>query len=238
MDSSKKRGPGWSGRCRPIDSATSCAPSCSACSGRCCTRAETSREPTRLCRKACSSREPCANRALEARLLIRQAAVRVFLGVIGFRQALGICEEAAAVLESAGDFAALADAWVEIGTFHYWLGQTSSDQAALERGAAYARRSGNRAAELLAQESLARSFANLTVPTDLAIERQEQLLEAVKGEPRSEAHVLRHLALTYGFAGRFAEARSAIRRCRAIVSRVRREARLGLYRASTRERSS
>ena len=158
----------------------------------------------------------CANRALEARLLIRQAAVRVFLGVIGFRQALGICEEAAAVLESAGDFAALADAWVEIGTFHYWLGQTSSDQAALERGAAYARRSGNRAAELLAQESLARSFVNLTVPTDLAIERQEQLLEVVKGEPRSEAHVLHHLALTYGFAGRFVEARSAIRRCRAI----------------------
>jgi predicted ATPase len=158
----------------------------------------------------------CANRALEARLLIRQAAVRVFLDVIGFRQALRVCEEAAAVLESAGDFAALADAWVEIGMFHFWLGQTSNDQAALERGAAYARRSGNRAAELHAQESLARSFANLTLPTDLAIERQEQLLEAVKGEPRSEAHVLHHLALTYGFAGRFVEARCAIRRCRAI----------------------
>jgi predicted ATPase/DNA-binding SARP family transcriptional activator len=160
----------------------------------------------------------CANRALEARLLIRQAAVRVFLDVIGFRQALGICEEAVTVLESSGDFAALADAWVEIGTFHFWLGQTSSDQAALERGAAYARRSGNRAAEILAQESLARSFTYLTVPTDLAIERQEQLLEAVKGEPRSEAHVLCHLALMYGFAGRFAEARSAIRRCRAIFA--------------------
>jgi predicted ATPase/DNA-binding SARP family transcriptional activator len=160
----------------------------------------------------------CANRALEARLLIRQAAVRVFLDVIVYRQALGICEEALTVLESAGDLAALADAWVEIGTFHFWLGQTSSDQAALERGAAYARRSGNRAAELRAQESLARSFAYLTVPTDLAIERQEELLEAVEGEPRSEAHVLHHLALMYGFAGRFVEARSGIRRCRAIFA--------------------
>ncbi len=160
----------------------------------------------------------CANRALEARLLIRQAAVRVALDVIGFRQALGICEEAVTVLESASDFAALADAWVEIGTYHFWLGQTSSEQAALERGAAYARRSGNRAAELLAQESLARSFAYLTVPTDLAIERQEQLLEAVKGEPRSEAHVLHHLASMYGFAGRFIEARWAISRCRAICA--------------------
>lgn len=160
----------------------------------------------------------CANRALEARLLIRQAAVRVFLDVIGYRQALGICEEAVTVLESAGDFAALADAWVAIGTFYFWLGQTSSDQAALERGAAYARRSGNRAAELRAQESLARSFAYLTVPTDLAIERQEQLLDAVEGEPRSEAHVLHHLALMYGFAGRFVEARSAIKRCRAIFA--------------------
>ena len=158
----------------------------------------------------------CANRALEARLLILQAAVRVFLDVIGYRQALGICEEAVTVLESAGDFAALADAWVEIAMLHYWLGQISSDQAALERGEAYARRSGNRAAELLAQESLARSFDFLTVPTDLAIERQEQLLEAVEGEPRSEAHVLHHLALMYGFAGRFVEARSAIRRCRAV----------------------
>ena len=172
----------------------------------------------------------CANRALEARLLIRQAAVRVFLGVIGFRQALGICEEAAAVLESAGDFAALADAWVEIGTFHYWLGQTSSDQAALERGAAYARRSGNRAAELLAQESLARSFANLTVPTDLAIERQEQLLEVGEGgasfrgaraaPPCADVRIRR--SVRRGAVGD--QAMPSDR------SRVRREARLGLYR--------
>jgi tetratricopeptide (TPR) repeat protein len=53
------------------------------------------------------------------------------------------------------------------------------------------------------------------VPTDLAIERQERLLDSVKGDPRSEAHVLEHLALMYGFAGRFAVARSAISRCRA-----------------------
>ena len=56
------------------------------------------------------------------------------------------------------------------------------------------------------------------MPTDLAIERQEQLLDTVEGEPHSEAHVLHHLALMYGFAGRFIEARWAISRCRAICA--------------------
>jgi predicted ATPase/DNA-binding SARP family transcriptional activator len=157
-----------------------------------------------------------ANPTLEAELRVRHADVRVSLGAIGFREALRECEEAAATLEAAGDFAALADAWVAIGRFRGWLSDTPTAQAALERAVAYARQSGNRGAELLAQEWLAASFVNLTVPTDVAIDQQEWLLEAVAVEPRSEAGVLGPLACVYGYAGRFADARRAIVRCRAL----------------------
>jgi tetratricopeptide (TPR) repeat protein len=157
-----------------------------------------------------------ANQTLEAELRVRRADVRAFLGAIGCREALRECEEAAATLEAASDFAALADAWVAIGRFRGWLGDTSNAQAALERAVAYARRSGNRGAELDAQAWLAASFVTLTVPTDVAIDQQEWLLEAVAVEPRSEAGVLGPLACVYGYAGRFADARRAIARCRAL----------------------
>jgi tetratricopeptide (TPR) repeat protein len=156
-----------------------------------------------------------ANQTLEAELRVRRAAVRAFLGSIGFREALRECEEAAEILETAGDFGALADAWVAIGRFCFWLSDTPNAQAALERAVAYAAQSGNRGAELDAQEWLAATFVDLTVPTDVAIGQQERLLESVRGEPRSEAGVLGPLACVYGFAGRFEDARRTIARCRA-----------------------
>jgi predicted ATPase/DNA-binding SARP family transcriptional activator len=156
-----------------------------------------------------------ANQTLEAELRVRHADVRVSLGAIGFREALRECEEAAEILETAGDFGALADAWVAIGRFCFWLSDTPNAQAALERAVAYAGQSGNRGAELDAQEWLAATFVDLTVPTDVAIGQQERLLESVRGEPRSEAGVLGPLACVYGFAGRFEDARRTIARCRA-----------------------
>jgi predicted ATPase/DNA-binding SARP family transcriptional activator len=157
-----------------------------------------------------------ANQTLEAELRVRRAGVRAFLGSLGFREALRECEEAAEILETAGDFAALADAWVAIGRFRFWLSDTPNAQAALERAVAYARQSGNRGAELDAQEWLAATFLDLTVPTDVAIAQQERLLESVRGEPRSEAGVLGPLACVYGFAGRFEDARRTIARGRAL----------------------
>ena len=156
-----------------------------------------------------------ANPTLEAELRVRRARARTFLGSLGFREALRECEEAAKILETAGDFAALADAWVWIGGFRFWLSDTSTAQAALERALVYSRQSGNRGAELNAQAWLAATFVDLTVPTDVAIGQQERLLEAVKGEPRSEAEVLGSLACVYGYAGRFEDARWTITRCRA-----------------------
>jgi predicted ATPase/DNA-binding SARP family transcriptional activator len=160
--------------------------------------------------------QAAANQTLEAELRVRRAGVRAFLGAIGFREAVRECEEAAEILETAGDLAALADAWVAIGRFRFWLSDTPNAQAALERALAYARQSGNRGAELDAQEWLAATFLDLTVPTDVAIGQQERLLESVRGEPRSEAGVLGRLAWVYGFAGRFEDARRMIARCRAM----------------------
>jgi predicted ATPase/DNA-binding SARP family transcriptional activator len=157
------------------------------------------------------------NRILEARLRVRRGDVQLYLGSVAWRDVLRGCEQTAAILESEGDLFGLADALVAIGKIRLWLGNPS-DQDALERAASHARRSGNRPAELLALEWLAVSFTNLRVPTDVAIERQERLLEAVAAEPRSEAGVLGVLALVYGFAGRFAEARQAIARSRALYA--------------------
>ncbi len=62
------------------------------------------------------------------------------------------------------------------------------------------------------------SLHDLDVPTDVAIARQEQLLQSVAGEPRAEAGVRAPLAWSYGFAGRFEEARAALARSEAIYA--------------------
>jgi predicted ATPase/DNA-binding SARP family transcriptional activator len=154
---------------------------------------------------------------LGARLSVRRADARLMLGAISEREALAESEAAAATLEARGDTEGLADALTVMGKLEFWLREPSS-QETLERAAALGRASGNRPAELLAVEWLAVTFHDLTVPTDVAIERQERLLAAVTGESRAEAGVLATLAWTYGFAGRFAEARLALARSRAIYS--------------------
>lgn len=159
----------------------------------------------------------CAGDALlAARIRVRHADVRVMLGA-PVRDLLGECEAAAATLETAGDVDGLADALVIIGKFRFWV-RHPDHQETLERAAEIARESGNRPAELMALEWLAVSLHDLSVPTDVAIERQEQLLAEVAGEPRSEAGILAPLAWTYGLAGRFAEARDALARSGAIYS--------------------
>jgi tetratricopeptide (TPR) repeat protein len=77
-----------------------------------------------------------------------------------------------------------------------------------------ARATQNRAAELLALESLALLYINLSKPTDLAIAEQERLLEAARGAPRAEAGILMSLAWLYHYAGRFDDARLTLARSR------------------------
>lgn len=64
------------------------------------------------------------------------------------------------------------------------------------------------------------------IPADAAVERTEQLLQEVSGEPFAEEGVLMALALLYAFTGRIADARAAIARSKAIINRF--ASRLGL----------
>jgi predicted ATPase len=158
------------------------------------------------------------NRALEALLIVRWGIVRLYLPDVRWSENLRECEEAAAVLEAEGDLSGLAEAWVTIGKARLWIGD-DTDQEALERAISYARRSGNRRAELMALEFLARTFLTLRIPVDAAIEREEQLLTAAEDRYTEQA-MLAALADLYGFAGRFAEARQAIARCRALYAEI------------------
>jgi predicted ATPase/DNA-binding SARP family transcriptional activator/tetratricopeptide (TPR) repeat protein len=158
-----------------------------------------------------------SNRALKARLRVRHADVRLLRGDVGWDEVLRECEQAAVVLESDGDLSGLADAWVAIGKARSWIGD-DSDQDAFERAGSYARQSGNQRAELFALEYLAMSFQDLRVPTDVAIEREEQLLAAAAGDRYTEEAIQGPLSWIYAFAGRFVEARQAIARCRALYA--------------------
>jgi predicted ATPase/DNA-binding SARP family transcriptional activator len=160
-----------------------------------------------------------SNRTLEARLRVRIAVVGLHLLDVGWAEVLRECERAAVVLESDSDLSGLADAWVAIGKARSFLGD-DSDQDAFERAASYARRSGNRRAELVALEFLALSFLDLRVPTDAAIEREEQLLVAAAGDHYTEEAIQGPLSWLYAFAGRFTEARQAIARCRALYAEI------------------
>jgi predicted ATPase/DNA-binding SARP family transcriptional activator len=156
------------------------------------------------------------NRALEALLIVRRALVRLHLPDVRWGEVLRGCEQAVAVLEAEGDLSGLAEAWVAIGKVRLFVGD-DADQAALERAISYAHRSGNRRAELVAVELLAMTFLTLRMPADAAIEREEQLL-AVAEDRYTEQTILGQLAWLYGCAGRFAEAREAIGRCRALYA--------------------
>ena len=66
---------------------------------------------------------------------------------------------------------------------------------------------------------LVAAFQELPVPADVAIGRAERYLEAASGDPWAEAAILQPLALLYGYAGRFADARAAITRARSAQTR-------------------
>jgi len=153
--------------------------------------------------------------AQAARLSAAGAWIRALLAQIHAEQggsiqdALKECEAATAILEAEDELAGLAEARIFAAMLRYWLGDVAACQEALGRAAACARRSGNHYAEALARVWLAISFTTLHVPSDVAISRVEHLLEASAGEPRADSDILMWLALLYGYAGRFADARAA-----------------------------
>ena len=162
--------------------------------------------------------------AVAAGAVAVQARIRVRLAEIGITQgglhtdALAECEAAAAALESEGDAAGLAEAWLAIGKLRYFLGDATAGGQALERAAVHAADSGNRYAQWQARAWLVTTFQVLPIPADVAIGRAEQLLEAASGDPWAEAAIAGPLAVVYAFAGRFADARAAIARSLSIFT--------------------
>ncbi len=90
------------------------------------------------------------------------------------------------------------------------------DEEALERAIGYARRSGNRRAALEATVWLLFTLNTLRVPADVALDRAEQALAAAGNDPWEQAAIRQAFAPLYAFVGRFAEARAALARSRAL----------------------
>ena len=70
------------------------------------------------------------------------------------RDSLVECEAAVRLLERAGDQAGIADGLTALGRLRFWCGERSAAADALMEAVALARETGNRAAELLALESV------------------------------------------------------------------------------------
>jgi predicted ATPase/DNA-binding SARP family transcriptional activator len=157
-------------------------------------------------------------RAVQARIEVKLPGIRTMLGRSD-PHALRECEAAATVLESEGDLAGLAEAWFAIGTRRSDLGDEPAAAKAFECAINYAEESGNHWIELIATSSLVGGFEMLYVPADVAIGRAERYLEAASGDPWAQAAILQPLALVYGYAGRFADARAAITRARSTQAR-------------------
>jgi predicted ATPase/DNA-binding SARP family transcriptional activator/class 3 adenylate cyclase len=151
-----------------------------------------------------------------ATIRVRYADVRYSHKTIRIWEALAECETAAAILEEARDLSGLADALAVQGKHRYWRYDSACEET-LKRAVAVARESGNRPAELVALQWLAIA-ASRRPDLTTAIAEQERLLAEVAGEPRAEAGILAPLAWSHGFAGRFAEARDALDRSRAVYA--------------------
>jgi predicted ATPase len=156
--------------------------------------------------------------AVQARIRVLLSEIHSMLGRT-VPEALNEYETAAAVLDAEGDLAGLAEAWIAIGVRRSYPGDLSAAIEAFERAVSCAEASGNKYAELDAEGWLVSAFAQLPVPADVAISRAERYLEAASGDPAAEACILDPLALLYGYAGRFTDARAAITRAQAAHTR-------------------
>jgi non-specific serine/threonine protein kinase len=149
-------------------------------------------------------------------LLAEISQVHVLPGGSGAR-ALEECQVAITVLDAEGDLGGLAEAWLLIGKLRFDRGEWPADREALERAIAYARQSGNHHGWMKASHFLAGTYGTLPVPADVAVDRVEELLQAVSGEPWAEAGVLLALSTLYAYVGRLADARVAVTQGRSIL---------------------
>jgi tetratricopeptide (TPR) repeat protein len=148
---------------------------------------------------------------------VQQAEIHQIQGG-SFAEALAECEAAASALESEGDLAGLAEALLMIGKLRSSSGDPSAGGQTFERAAAYAAQSGSHYVQHLATAWLVISFCELPIPVDAAITRAEQLLERASADPWHQAEILTPLSVLYALVGRFADARAAVARYRAMFS--------------------
>ena len=88
----------------------------------------------------------------------------------------------------------------------------------LERAADCARRSANHRAEHESAKLLVYHLFDLPIPFDEAVSRAESLLQAASGDSWAEAEILLALSLLYSYAGRFADARAALRQSQSVFA--------------------
>jgi predicted ATPase/DNA-binding SARP family transcriptional activator len=153
----------------------------------------------------------------QARSRVLRADVRNLQG-LGNAEALAECEAAAAVLESEGDLAGLAEALTVAGRLRFWLGDMPASHAALERAISCARQSGNRRTQMRASHWLSVTFSLLAIPADAGTARAEQLLQDASGDLWAEADLLKPLCVLYAHVGRVADACAAIDRSQSIFT--------------------
>jgi predicted ATPase/DNA-binding SARP family transcriptional activator len=158
-------------------------------------------------------------RCIQARISVLRADIQEMQGTPN-RETLQRCEQAAAVLEAGGDLDGLAEALMHAGKLRFWLGDLTGAEEVLERAIACAKQAGNRRVQMRASHWLAVSFHTLPIPVDVAVTRTEQLLRDAGGDVWAEADMLKPLCALYAYQGRFADARAAIMRSRAALTRL------------------
>ena len=124
------------------------------------------------------------------------------------------------MLEAGGDLDGLAEALTHAGKLRFWLGDLTGAEEVLERAIGCAKQAGNRRVQMRASHWLAVSFHTLFIPVDVAVTRTEQLLRDAGGDVWAEADMLKPLCALYAYQGRFADARAAITRSRAALTRL------------------
>jgi predicted ATPase/DNA-binding SARP family transcriptional activator len=155
----------------------------------------------------------------QARIGVLRADIRNMQGTSN-SETLEQCEQAAAVLESGGDLDGLAEALTHAGKLRFWLGDLTGSEEMLERAIACAKQAGNRRVQMRASHWLAVTFHALPIPVDVAVTRTEQLLRDAQGDAWAEADMLKPLAVLYAYLGRSADARTAITRSQAVLTRL------------------
>ena len=158
-------------------------------------------------------------RCAQARISALRADIRNMQGTPN-AETLEHCERAAAVLESGGDLDGLAEALTHAGKLRFWLGDLTGSAEVLERAIACAKQAGNRRVQMRASHWLAVTFHVLPIPVDVAVTRAEQLLRDARGDAWAEADMLKPLCVLYAYVDRFADARTAITRSQAVLTRL------------------